>query len=190
MKNGIICLETEWEHTVKGNRLRLQTKSLLDFIENAWDCKIIYRRVATISEFQYYLKRFKNKEYDEYSIFYLSFHGDTHSIVFEGEDKKENTITLSQLTEMANGLFTNRYVHFSSCRTLLGSERELQDFKKNSGALYVSGYTKTIDSIMSAINDMSYFDQIFRHQKKKALVMKSMDKYYKGLDDSLGFKII
>ena len=47
MKTGIICLETEWEHTIKQNRLSLHTRSLLGFLEKSWGCKVIYRRVAT-----------------------------------------------------------------------------------------------------------------------------------------------
>lgn len=86
MKNGIICIETEWEHTVAQNRMSLHTKALLDFLEKSWGCKVIYRRVATKSELQYYLNRFALSKYKEdYSIIYLSFHGDTHSIFLEGE---------------------------------------------------------------------------------------------------------
>ncbi len=69
--NGIICLETEWEHTVKSNRLSLHTKSMLDFLEKSWNCKVIYRRVATKSELQYYLTRFRNAEYKEILFSFL-----------------------------------------------------------------------------------------------------------------------
>lgn len=40
MKNGIICIETEWEHTVAQNRMSLHTKALLDFLENHGDAKL------------------------------------------------------------------------------------------------------------------------------------------------------
>ena len=52
MKTGIICFETEWEHTIKQNRLSLHTRSLLGFLEKSWGCKVIYRRVATKGELQ------------------------------------------------------------------------------------------------------------------------------------------
>ena len=138
---GIICLETEWEHTIKQNRLSLHTRSLLGFLEKSWGCKVIYRRVATKGELQYYLRRFATSEYNDYSIFYLSFHGDTHSIFLEGEKKTEKKLTLKELADMAKGVFTDRFVHFSSCRTLLGSDKELEEFKNNTGALYPSAGT-------------------------------------------------
>lgn len=34
-KYGIICLETEWEHTVERNRRSIHTSPLLEFLENA-----------------------------------------------------------------------------------------------------------------------------------------------------------
>ena len=177
MKTGIICLETEWEHTIKQNRLSLHTRSLLGFLEKSWGCKVTYRRVATKGELQYYLRRFATSEYNDYSIF------------LEGEKKTEKKLTLKELADMAKGVFTDRFVHFSSCRTLLGSDKELEEFKNDTGALYLSGYTTKVDSILSAINDIAYFDQILRHQTKKALIASAMEKYYNGLSQKLGFKI-
>jgi hypothetical protein len=46
-----------------------------------------------------------------------------------------------------------------------------------------------VDSILSAINDIAYFDQILRHQTPKALIASAMEKYYSGLSPKLGFKI-
>ena len=94
-------------------------------------CKVIYRRVATKGELQYYLRRFATSEYNDYSIFYLSFHGDTHSIFLEGEKKTEKKLTLKELSAMAKEVFTDRFVHFSSCRTLLESDKELEEFKND-----------------------------------------------------------
>ena len=188
--NGIICLETEWEHTIVKNRLSLKTEPLLDFLKSSCLCKVIYRRVATKSELQYYLRRFKNVEYIDYSIIYLSFHGDTHSIMLEGEPKNNRELSLEDLSIMADGCFENRFVHFSSCRTFGGGNTELEKFKSSTCALYISGYTTSVDSTLSAINDIAFFDQIFRFKKKKALISSAMNKYYEGLGKKLGFRIL
>lgn len=47
----------------------------------------------------------------------------------EGEKKTEKKLTLKELADMAKGVFTDCFVHFSSCRTLLGSDKELEEFK-------------------------------------------------------------
>ena len=39
MKTGISWLETEWEHTIKQNRLSLHTRSLLGFLEKSGGVK-------------------------------------------------------------------------------------------------------------------------------------------------------
>ena len=39
-------------------------------------------------------------------------------------------------------------------------------------------------------NDIAYFDQIFRHPARKTLVEPAMEKYYRGLNNKLGFKIL
>ena len=186
--NGIICLETEWEHTVEKNKRSIHTKPLLEFLEKSSGCEIIYRRVATKNELQYYLRRFNLAKYDNYSIIYLSFHGDTHSIFLEGEKGDDAVLKLSDLASLSDGVFKDRFVHFSSCRTFLGREKDLEEFKTETGAKCISGYTKKVNGILSAINDIAYFDWIFNCVTMKGLE-SAMDKLYSGINDELGFKI-
>ena len=167
-KNGIICLETEWEHTVERNRRSIHTKPLLDFLEKSSGCEIIYRRVATKNELQYYLRRFNLAKYDNYSIIYLSFHGDTHSIFLEGEKGDDAVLKLSDLASLSDGVFKDRFVHFSSCRTFLGREKDLEEFKTETGAKCISGYTKKVNGILSAINDIAYFEVMWTKTVGKA----------------------
>lgn len=187
---GIICLETEWEHTGAKNRLALHTEPLLQFICKACGCKYIYRRVATKSELVFYLSKFRTQKYSSYSIFYLSFHGNTHTIQLEGEKGVNKAVSLNELSTLANGCFKDRHIHFSSCRTMLGSEKELLKFKEETSAKSISGYTKSVDYLLSAINDIAYFDQILRHPYRFDFAGNNMLKYYEGLGRELGFKII
>ena len=182
---GIICLETDWEYT--RNRMSLHTEPLLEFLGKAWKCRFIYRRVATLSELQFYLNKFntqKNKA--DYPIFYLSFHGDTRSIQLEAD----TLVTLDELAKMADGCFDGRHIHFSSCCTLLGGEKQLAKFKNEVGAKSVSGYTKKVNGVLSAINDIAYIDQIFRHPIRPDYAEQCMLKYYEGLGVELGFRVL
>lgn len=88
---------------------------------------------------------------------------------------------------MSNGLFKNKYVHFSSCRTLLGSDNELQKFVEESGAKFVSGYTKSVDTDYSAIHDIALIEEILNSNRNVPL-LKRMYKLYGGLEEKLGFK--
>lgn len=184
MKKGIICIETEWQITTQSNKRNINTEPLIRFLHELNNAPYIYRRVATREELRYYLKKFHNKEYNNYGIFYFSFHRDTHEIVLEGEKER---ISLSKLAEMSNGLFKNKYVHFSSCRTLLGSDNELQKFVEESGAKFVSGYTKSVDTDYSAIHDIALIEEILNSNRNVPL-LKRMYKLYGGLEEKLGFK--
>ena len=183
---GIICIETEWEITTKGNRRNLNTEPLIKFISDLYCVPYIYRRVATLSELTYYLKQFQKKEYQKYNVLYFSFHGDTHAIQLEGE---KEALTLLELQEKGGQVFNNRYVHFSSCRTLLGSENVSQQFKKESGAKLLTRYTKSVDEDLSAIHDIALIGELLK-RKQIAPMIKALKENYEGLEKKLGFKVL
>lgn len=186
MNKGIICIETEWEVTTRGNRRYMDTNSMLRFLHEVHKIPFIYRRVATERELAYYLKEFGKVEYQKkYSILYFSFHGDTHTIRLEGDNKD---ISLSELSQYGNDVFTDRLVHFSSCKTMLKSESIVNKFKQETGAKLVSGYTKKVDTMLSCIHDLSLFDT-FLSYKQVPTIRKRMETVYGGLSQKLGFKI-
>ena len=181
---GIICIETEWRITTKGNRRNLNTEPLIRFIGELYRVPYIYRRVATLSELTYYLKQFQKKEYQKYNVLYFSFHGETHVIQLEGEKK---ALTLSELKEIGGQVFNDRYVHLSSCRTLLGAEDVAQEFKKETGAKILTGYTKSVDEDLAAIHDVALIGELLK-RKQIAPLFKALKENYEGLEKKLGFK--
>lgn len=183
MKIGIICIETEWQITKRTNRLKLNTEHLIKFVSEVYNIPVIYRRVATKSELQFYLKQFLKSEY-EFSVLYFCFHGDTQSIHLEGDNID---LSLDDLIQMGTGVFKGKFVHFSSCRTLLGSPRKLTDFYENSQAKVVSGYTKSVDSYMSAVHDIALLGEYLSSSNVSAL-FKRMNHLYGGLEEKLGFR--
>lgn len=185
MIKGIICIESELQVTSRGHRLTLNSEPLIRFIHEMYEIPYIYRRVATLSELKYYLKEFRKKEYkNNYDVLYFSFHGNTRAIQLEGEKK---LLTLNELVEIEEDVFVDRVVHFSSCRTLLGDEQKLKDFKNSSGAKSVSGYTKSVDSALSAIHDVALMDA-FINKKQLPADFRRMSQLYGNLEEQLGFR--
>lgn len=184
--NGIICIETEWEIAKKNSRINLNTEALLRFLNKVYNIPYFYRQVATKSELQYYLRQFQKREYNKYKILYLSFHGWTQEIYLEGDPEG---ISLEQLCELGENVFMNRFVHFSSCRTLLGSQRKLEMFKNVSGASLVTGYTKQVDSTLSAIHDIALLKELIS-SKQLPKMFTRLAKLYTGLEEQLGFRYI
>lgn len=182
---GIICIETEWQLTKRNCKTTLNTEPLIRFIAELNEVPYLYRRVATIGELTYYFKQLQTSSAKKkYNILYLSFHGGTQSISLEGE---KEAITLSDLTKIGGDVFENRYVHFSSCRTLLGSEDSIESFKNVSKAKVVSGYTKTVASDYSAIHDIALFNE-YINRIKLPNIFKQLNLLYGGLEEILGFK--
>ena len=81
---------------------------------------------------------------------------------------------------LGDGVFENRYVHFSSCRTLLGSDKKLEEIKQSTRAKMVSGYTKSVDQGLSAIHDIALMQQII-DKSQRATIIKNIEKLYSGL---------
>ena len=184
MAHGIICIETEWQLTKKGNRRNLNSEPLMKFISESNKIKYIYKQVATRGELEYYLKQFRKKEYSGYDILYFNFHGETHLIQLEGE--KEG-LTLDELQKIGGNVFEDRFVHFSSCRTLLGSENDIERFKNESKAKIVSGYRKSVDTYLSAVHDIALIGAYIKYSQKPA-IFKHMSQLYGELEEKLGFK--
>lgn len=185
MIKGVICIESELQITKKDNRLTLNSEPLVCFIHEMYKIPYIYRRVATRSELKYYLNEFRKKEYrNNYDVLYFSFHGNTRAIQLEGE---KELLSLNELNEIGENVFEDRIIHFSSCRTMLGDEEKLKEFKKASMARSVSGYTKSVDSALSAIHDVALIDA-FINKNRLPSVFRRMSQLYGDLEEQLGFK--
>ena len=52
--HNIICLEAEWEYSEQNlkNRFSLNTLPMLNWLKEAYDCEVIYRRFRTKSDSQ------------------------------------------------------------------------------------------------------------------------------------------
>lgn len=184
MAHGIICIETEWQITKRANRLNLNSEPLMRFISEMYGIPYIYRRVATKDELKYYLLQFCKKEYaNKYDIIYFSFHGQTHAIHLEGE--KED-LSLDDLIEMGASVFENRFVHFSSCRTLIGSSAKALSFKERTGAKLLSGYSRSVEGALAAVHDIALFGEYLQHSRLSTLI-NNMEKNFGEIEKSLGF---
>ena len=172
MKTGIICIETEFELTTKERSRNMDTESLLRFMEEGHQIPYIYRRVATLGELKYF-----------------SFHGKTHLIELEGERANNRQLTLEELAEIGGPVFEGRFVHFSSCFTMNGSDSVAIKFKKETGAKLLSGYSKSVDTVRSAIHDICVFDTFLSYMQIPS-ILNRLEKTYSGLSEELGFKIV
>lgn len=190
MAKGIFCLETEWDFSDKKLKDQTGVQPMLDFMKNHNKMDFVYRRVATKDEFTFYLKQLKKASFKKYEIVYLSFHGQTQRIQLEGESGADSQLTLAEIATIANGAFKDKFIHFGSCRTFLGSKYTLEDFKRETGAKLISGYTKSVNYTHSSLMDIAYFNEINNTVSKFNTLENRLEKYFGGLKNELGFRLI
>lgn len=187
--HNIICLEAEWLYNSckKDNRFNLKTEPLLNWLKEYHHCDVIYRHILHKADLLYYLDYFRptKREFENHEIVYLACHGNEATIRLEDED-----VELDDLAEIAGNFFEGRIVHFSSCNTLADPAAAMR-FKVKTKAKLVSGYTKTVDAMKSAIADMALFNDLMYITRNFGLITNesrsSFRKTYRSLLDELGF---
>ena len=187
--HNIICLEAEWLYNSnkKKYRFNLKTEPLLNWLKEFHQCDVIYRHILHISDLQHYLDFFKpsKRDFKDFEIIYFACHGNESTIHLEDGD-----IDLDTLADMATDFFEGRIVHFSSCNTLADQEAARR-FKCRSKAKLVSGYTKSVDAMKSAIADMALFNDLMYITRNYGLITNekrsTFRKTYRSLLEELGF---
>ncbi|QYH40000.1 hypothetical protein GYM62_14835 [Algoriphagus sp. NBT04N3] len=182
MTKKIFCLEGEWEKSLKP---KYSVESYLNYLDEAFGIGYIYRKVNSADSLGKYLTTLKKKEYEKYQVVYLAFHGDRSLIELDHSD----SLNLIQLAELVGESLQGKIIHFGSCKTLLGSEAKLLEFKKSTRAKLVSGYTKRVDFFESSLLDMAYLKKIMAYKDPRD-IDDFLKRNHPVLVKRLGFKVI
>ena len=176
--HNIICLEAEWEYSEKNseNRFSLNTLPMLNWLMEAYDCKVIYRRFRTKSDLKYYLDYFRThakdddseEDFNKYDIIYFACHGEKKSLWIEGQ-----TVPLATLVKWAKGFFKDKVIHFGSCQTM-SNKINSKHFKRDCQALMVSGYQKSVDAMDSSIAEIAIMNYFYLKYKS---ILENLDFY-------------
>ena len=157
----VFCLETEWTQTVHDLKKRSTVLSLLEFVNGALEVPYVFRQVASLGDFDYYIRHLENSSYAAYDIVYLCFHGSKGRIHFA--DKTD--YSLLEFADNYQGIFEGRAVIFDSCNTLKLTENDLLHVKSHTGARVIAGYTKTVDFVSSFVFELWLINAIVKHPK-------------------------
>ena len=145
-RKGIFCLEGDWW----GVKDRTSVEPTLRLLETMGGYKVPYfhHDVGTQEEFHFYLKKWTGRQFDDYPILYLAFHGERGGIVV-GEGRS-NTLTLDHLAERLEGACKGRVIHFGSCSSLDVNGHRLNSFVRRTGACAMFGFRTDVDWLTSA----------------------------------------
>ena len=150
-RKGVFCLETaSWEPGIKD---RASVEHVLRLLETAYKVPYLHFDVATREEFDFYLKKWAGTSFaGTYPVLYLGFHGFPGGI-WLGE-RRDNSVTLTDIGERLAGSCRGRVLHFGACDTLDIHGNELNSFLHQTGALAVCGFRESVDWLPSAAFEM------------------------------------
>lgn len=150
---NIFCLETEWTQSLNDLKQKPSALSVLDMLNNNGAIEgYSFRQVATSGDFEYYIEHLRHPSYDNFNVVYLCFHGTEKSIYFANGEELD-LIEFARKPEN-RGIFKGRNVHFGSCSTLHMSKRDVEEFKKLTGARMMTGYKMPVDFMNSFVFEL------------------------------------
>jgi hypothetical protein len=143
---GILALEGDWTQDLRN---RGNVRPFLQLMDEQAEIKSIHRDVGTTAELAHYAQKWQQSRYKSFDLVYLAFHGDPGAL-WVGDEQ----ITLERLAELLGKSCRGRVVHFGSCSTVRVTEQRLAAFKRQTGAVAVSGYRKPVDWLESCAFEM------------------------------------
>lgn len=190
--HGIFCLEDDWW---KDFNRTSTVRPILSLISQGVgiDVPHVHRDVGTREELAYYLKRWRQRGSNRYSILYLAFHGKPGAIYVGDRRRKDSKVSLDDLAGMLGPGLKGRIVHFGSCETLGLDKRHIQRFLRNTGLVAASGFKSPVDWLTSAVFDVLLFEAMLRYPLTTAGARKIralMWDEYRGMCNRHDFRMI
>ena len=206
--HGIFCLETIWFD----ERSNPSTRSLLELLESYRRIPFVYRDVSTEQEMDFLLGRWVDRSTKRYQladlgILYLGFHGSPGKIFLRQDTSRrrdDDEVDLEKIGDMLKHQgskydCSGAVIHFASCSVLNDCTKAVQ-FKERVCAACVSGYTGDVDTTTSWAFELMYLEllsDLLKNEKNvNAGTLGTLENRinseleYKGLAESLGFKMI
>lgn len=182
---GVFCLEASWANDGKDLTDVCSVEQQLRMLQGATQIgPVIHRDVATLPEFESYIKEWRKAKYRKYPLAYLAFHG------FPGGFGSNKTwITLTQLADIIEpDRATDRIFYFGSCHTMKVPDKDLKAFCKTTGAKAIVGYTRSVTWHESAAFDCLLLPDLLDMTNMKS-VYNRLTRKYNDLTRILGLRM-
>jgi hypothetical protein len=189
-KKGIFCLEGDWDVDL---RKQYTVEPVLRLLKDAEGIPYIHRRLGTIPELEYYLKKWTLKRYAGYPILHLSFHGDPEVIWMTDSTDSKKSVTIERLAKLLEGKCGGRIIHLGSCATVHTHGARLNHFIKDTRVLAVCGYTEYVDWTISTAFEIVLFTKMQQrafNRRGARYMQRDIKEAAPGFARELGFRMI
>jgi hypothetical protein len=189
---GVFCIEGDWWGKV---HRQSSVRPALELLHQ-WDpyyIPFVHRDVATRQEFEYYVRKWRQKGTRKYPILYLAFHGDP-GVLYVGDGRaSRNRVSLDDVADLLDAACAGRIIHFGSCGTLDLHGHRLNGFLKRTHALAICGFCDSILWLDSTAFDLHVFAamQLNALTRSGARAMNTrIRSQHRSLAKRLGFRMI
>ena len=182
-RNGILCLEGDWEEGLKRRR---SVFPVLELIQSQWQVPFIYRTASTRDEFRNVIQEWLKAKYRNYPILYLGFHG-LPGVLQIGHEN----IPIVDLYEFADR-GSGRLIHFGACETLSAPKRLLNRFLKMTKFVAICGLKHEVDWLHSCALEILILDELSKRaiSARNVHIFRNTIKNIAGrLPSELGFEV-
>lgn len=182
-RNGILCLEGDWEEGLIRRRSLLP---VLHLVKSQWDIPFIHRTASTRDEFRAVIREWLKAKYNGYPILYLGFHGYPGALEIGKEE-----VPICDLAEFA-GKGRGRVVHFGACETLSAPQSYLNRFLKMTQFVAICGFKSDVDWLHSCALEIMILDELSRRRistKSIKVFRANLQRMAGSLSRNLGFHL-
>lgn len=177
--SGVFCVEAAWSPRLTD---RTSVLPLLETLERVGAVRSIHDKVHTRDEFLGLVRRWSQRQYDDYKLGYLVGHGSSGTI-----HVGRRRITLEDLADELAGKLQGKTVHFGSCSIFDVEQEAIEEFRRLTNAKAVCGYTEDVDWLESAAFDLLLCHGLTCWTKSDA-VDRFLQRSAGGLYEELGFE--
>ena len=167
-RNGILCLEGDWE---EGLARRRTVRPVLELLKSQWNIPFIHRNASTREEFRSVLGKWSTARYQDFRILYLAFHGVPGHLKIEDE-----IVPILDLHELFRGGARGRFIHFGACETVSTKPGQLRDFLRRSGFAGLCGFREDVDWLEACALELVVLNELATHKLSARGLSASRDR--------------
>ncbi|MFG2060872.1 DUF6642 family protein [Micromonospora sp. NPDC048871] len=183
-RKGVFCIEGEWHPDLTK---RWSVRPTLQLLEQLESLRYIHQSAVTRDQLKYYVEQWSLRKYSSYEVGFFALHGSPSQLWLSNS---QSTSLHEVATWISPGCWQGRQIYIGACSVLQGSDRDLSEFLKQTGASMVCGFTKQIDWIESAAFETVVLDRLVNAGKVNSLQQLVSSARWAPLAQHLGFRVV
>jgi len=182
----IFCIEGNWDPDLS---VKSTVRPMLELLDATEGVKFVHRDASTPEEFEFLVRKWRQKSYAAYRILYLAFHGYEGRLSIYGSKE----MSLEDLAELLRRRCYGRVIYLGACSVLKLGRADIRSFLERTGAQAVCGYATDVDWTASTALDLLVMGTLQERSFDRAGLLKARAEVHRDagrLVRKLGFRMV